>query len=148
QNRVERQSGYRLEIDETSIHLRPNLTIALSGISLTDVRNRENSIELTVASAKAQVSLASLLRGRFHVDERSGAGPVRPAPRHGERLRRRESTGGASGKAPTTDALASIGHIAVENGTIVMEDKQRGVENRLEKVRFDATVGADRDVKV
>ena len=147
QNRIERQTGYRLEIDETSIHLRPNPTIALSGISLTDVRNRENSIELTVASAKAQVSLASLLRGKFHVDELIVTQPVLHAPLHRERLRRRESSGGPAGKTPTTDALASIGHVAVDNGTIVMEDKRRGVENRLDNVRFDMTVGADRKVK-
>jgi AsmA protein len=149
QNRIERQTGYRLEIDDTSIHLRPNPTIALSGISLSDVRNRENSIELTVASAKAQVSLASLLHGKFHVDELIVTQPVLHAPLHRERLRRRDSSGsGAPGKTPTTDALASIGHIAVEDGTIVMADKRRGVENRLEKVRVDATAGADHNMKV
>jgi AsmA protein len=150
QNRIERQTGYRLEIDETSIHLRPNPTIALSGISLTDARNRENSIELTVASAKAQVSLASLLRGKFHVDELIVTQPVLHAPLHRERLRRRENSGGSGGvssKTPTTDALASIGHIAIDNGTIVMQDKQRGVENRLDNVRFDMTVGADRKMR-
>src|SRR5438445_3346787 len=45
QNRIERQTGYRLEIETTSIHLRPNPAIALSGISLSDARNRENSSE-------------------------------------------------------------------------------------------------------
>jgi AsmA protein len=148
QNRVERQTGYRLEIDSTSIHLRPNPTIALSGISLSDPLNRENSIELTVASAKAQISLASLLSGKFHVDELIVTEPVLHAPLHRERLRRRDNSGGAPRKTPTTDALADIGHIAVENGTIVMADKQRGVENRLDNVHFDANVGADRKMKV
>jgi AsmA protein len=148
QNRVERQTGYRLEIDSTSIHLRPNPTIALSGISLSDPLNRENSIELTVASAKAQISLASLLSGKFHVDELIVTEPVLHAPLHRERLRRRDNSSGAPRKTPTTDALADIGHIAVENGTIVMADKQRGVENRLENVNFDANVGADRKMKV
>jgi AsmA protein len=147
QNRIERQTGYRLEIDETSVHLRPNPTIALSGISLTDARNRENSIELTVASVRAQVSLASLLSGKFHVDELIVTQPVLHAPLHRERLRRRESSGGQPKKTPTTDALASIGHVAIENGTIVMEDKQRGVENRLDNVHLDMTVGADRKMK-
>jgi AsmA protein len=149
QNRVERQTGYRLEIDSTSIHLRPNPTIALSGISLSDPQNRENSIELTVASAKAQISLASLLSGKFHVDELIVTQPVLHAPLHRERLRRRDSSsGGTPRKTPTTDALADIGHIAVENGTIVMADKQRGVENRLTNLRFEANVGADRKMKV
>jgi AsmA protein len=148
QNRVERQTGYRLEIDSTSIHLRPNPTIALSSISLSDPLNRENSIELTVASAKAQISLASLLSGKFHVDELIVTEPVLHAPLHREKQRRRDSSGGATGKNRTTDALASIGHIAVEDGTVVMEDKQRGVENRLNNVRLEATVGADRNMKV
>jgi AsmA protein len=148
QNRVERQTGYRLEIDSTSIHLRPNPTIALSGISLSDPLNRENSIELTVASAKAQISLASLLSGKFHVDELIVTEPVLHAPLHRERLRRRDSSGGAPGKNRTTDALASIGHIAIDDGTIVMADKQRGVENRLNNVHLDATVGPDRKMKV
>ena len=148
QNRVERQTGYRLEIDSTSIHLRPNPTIALSGISLSDPLNRENSIELTVASANAQISLASLLSGKFHLDELIVTQPVLHAPLHRERLRRRDNSSGAPHKTPTTDALADIGHIAVEDGTIVMADKQRGVENRLENVRFDATVGTDRKMKL
>ncbi len=148
QNRVERQTGYRLEIDSTSIHLRPNPTIALSGISLSDPLNRDNSIELTVASAKAQISLASLLGGKFHVDELIVTQPVLHAPLHRERQRRRDSSSGAPRKTATTDALASIGHIALEDGTIVMADKQRGVENRLNNVRFEATVGADRKMKM
>ncbi len=148
QNRVERQTGYRLEIDSTSIQLRPNPTIALSGISLSDPLNRENSIDLTVARAKAQISLASLLRGKFHVDELTVTQPVLHAPLHRDRQHRREGSGGAPRKTATTDALADIGHIAVEDGTIVMADKQRGVENRLDNVRFDATVGADRKTKV
>ena len=149
QNRIERQTGYRLEIETTSIHLRPNPTIALTGISLTDVRNRENSIELTVASARAQISLASLLRGKPHVDELLITQPVLHAPMHRQRLRQRDDTSsGAPGKTPKTDALLSVGHVAIEDGTIVMSDKQRGVENRLDKVRVDATIDADRNMKV
>jgi AsmA protein len=120
----------------------------LSGIALSDPLNRENSIELTVASAKAQISLASLLSGKLHVDELIVTEPVLHAPLHREKQRRRDNSGGAAGKNRTTDALASIGHIAVEDGTIVMEDKQRGVENRLNNVRLEATVGADRNMKV
>jgi len=149
QNRIERQTGYRLEIETTSIHLRPNPTIALTGISLTDVRNRENSIELTVASAKAQISLASLLRGKPHVDELLVTQPVLHAPMHRQRLRQRDDTSSATpGKTPKTDALLSVSHVAIDDGTIVMSDKQRGVENRLDKVRIDATIDPDRNMKV
>lgn len=148
QNRIERQTGYRLEIETTKISLRPTPTIALTGISLSDPQNRENSIELTVASAKAQFSLASLLRGKPHVNELVVTQPVLHAPLHRERLRRRDGSGPAAGKTGTTDALLSVGHVEVDDGAIVMADKRRGVENRLDNVRFDATVGSNRDVKV
>ena len=148
QNRIERQTGYRLEVETTSIHLRPNPTIALTGITLTDVRNRENSIEFAAASAKAQISLASLLRGKPHVDELIVTQPVLHAPLHRQRLRQRDdSSSGTPGKTPKTDALLSVGHVAIEDGTVIMADKQRGFENRLDKMRFDATVDADRNVK-
>jgi AsmA protein len=148
QNRIERQTGYRLEVETTSIHLRPNLTIALTGITLTDVRNRENSTGLKVASAKAQISLASLLRGKPHVDELIVTQPVLHAPLHRQRLRQRDSAGGAPSKTPKTDALLSVGHVAIEDGTIIMTDKQRGFESRLDKMHFDATIDADRNLKV
>jgi AsmA protein len=148
QNRIERQTGYRLEIESTSIHLRPNPTIALTGISLTDARNRENSIELTAASAKAQISLASLLRGKPHVDELIVTKPVLHAPMQRQRSRQRDdSSGGTASKTPTTDALLGVSHVAIEDGTVVIADKRRGVENRLDKMRFDMTIGADRKVK-
>jgi len=149
QNRIERQTGYRLEVETTSIHLRPNPSIALTGISLTDVRNRENSIELTVASARAQISLASLLRGKPHVDELLVTQPVLHAPMHRQRLRQRDdSSSGTPGKTPKTDALLSVSHVAIEDGTILLSDKQRGIENRLDKVRVDAAIDADRNMKV
>ena len=51
-------------------------------------------------------------------------------------LRQRDdSSSGAPGKTPKTDALLSVSHVAIEDGTIVMSDKQRGIENRLDKVR-------------
>src|SRR5437870_5432443 len=72
------------------------------------------------------------------------------APLHRQRLRQRsdDSSGSAPGKTPKTDALLSVSHVAIEDGTIVMSDKQRGVENRLNNVHFDATIDADRKMKV
>ena len=58
------------------------------------------------------------------------------------------SSGGTPGKTPKTDALLSVSHVAIEDGTIVMSDKQRGFENRLDNVRLDATIDADRNMKV
>ena len=60
----------------------------------------------------------------------------------------RRLSSGAPGKTPKTDALLSVSHVAVADGTIVMSDKQRGFENRLDNVRLDATIDADRNMKV
>jgi AsmA protein len=148
QNRIERQTGYRLEIGATKISLRPQPTVHLTGVSLSDPRERENSVGLAVDDVTAKLSLADLLGGKLHIDDLTMVRPVLRGQMHRERRRARPAAENSSpGKPPSSDALLTIGHVGIEDGTIVLADKRRNIENRLDKVAFDLTVADDRKVK-
>ena len=97
------------------------------------------------------MSFASLLRGDPHIDDVVLTQPVLHTVLHRERTRRSDGApqrhrGRHSGG--TTDALLRVSHVTVDNGTMIMADKRRGVEHRFEKVALDASIGADRNVRV
>jgi AsmA protein len=152
QNRFERQTGYRLEIESTKIALRPQLTLALGGVSLFGPQDRDASAELAVSNIKVKISLASLLRGSPHIDDVILSDPVLLAPLHRERTRRSDGAGSAtaagSGNGATTNALLGVSHVEVDNGAVILADKRRGVEHRFDNVALDATIGDDRSVRL
>src|SRR5262245_9161564 len=148
QNRFEQQTGYRLAIGAMEIGLRPMPTVTLTHVALSDPQNRDNSIQLEVERIKAQIPFGSLLTGKPRVDQLVITGPVLHAPLRRDRARSTAtSSGGASGNTVNSDVLQSIGHVEIDKGTILLADKRRGVENRLDKVGLDLTVGSGRRVK-
>ena len=145
QNRIQRQTGYLLEIDATKFSLRPSPTLTLGGVTLSDPNSPNDRIALSADEVKAKLSLAGLFSGEPRLDEVTAVNPVLRVPMRRERASRPE--GSASGNAPAksvdTSQLGRIGRIVVQGGTLVLADQRRSVENRLDKINADLTIGSD-----
>src|SRR5260370_10777425 len=67
QDRVERQTGYRLTIaGSTKISLWPTLNVHLSDLTLQDPKDRDTSRRATIRSLQADMTSSSLWSGHPH----------------------------------------------------------------------------------
>jgi AsmA protein len=148
--RVERETGYRLTIaGSTRIGIWPSLNVTLNDVTLEPPKDRDTGSRVTVGSVQADITLASLFSGHPQVTELVIARPVVNVPL------RRERSGAAipASKAgtPSRDGDASapgIDHVKVTDGTIVMSNLRDRIEHRIEGINADATIGADRGIKI
>jgi AsmA protein len=145
--RVERETGYKLAINGGArIGLWPTVTIALSDVALQDPREQEINNRFTASSIQADMTLSSLWSGRPDISDLVIVRPVINLPLQRERIRDNKpppkST--ASGDANTVN----IRHVSVTGGTIVFSNVRDRVENRIETLNADVTVGADRKIVV
>lgn len=70
QDRVERQTGYRLTIaGSTKISVWPTLNVRLRDLTLQDPKDRDTARRVTIGSLQADVTLSSLWSGHPHVSE-------------------------------------------------------------------------------
>src|SRR6478609_11408009 len=144
--RVERETGYRLAINgATRIGIWPSLNVTLNDIALQDPKDREINNRLTAASVQADVTLASLWSGRPQVTELLIVRPVLNLPlqrvREANPPPRAASTGAGA-------ANATIEHVSITGGTVVFSNLRDRVENRIETINADATIGSDRKIVV
>src|SRR5882724_13661420 len=81
QDRVERQTGYRLTIaGSTRIGLWPSLNVTLNDVTLEGPKDRDASNRLTVGSIQADTTLASVWSGRPEITELAIIRPVLSVP--------------------------------------------------------------------
>jgi AsmA protein len=140
---VERATGYRLTVAGTTrISLWPRLNLTLSDITLQDPKERDGTNRITIGSVQANMPLSSAWSGKPVISELIITKPVLNVPL----LRNREAAP-ASKPAGETEAIA-IDRVKVTNGTIVFSNVHDRVENRIDGIEADATIGADRKVKV
>jgi AsmA protein len=147
QDRVERETGYRLAINGgAKIGLWPSLNITLNDIALQYPNDRDINKRFTASSIQADVTLASVWSGRPEITELVIVRPVANVPLQRERLRdaKPASKPAASG---TADAF-SIEHVSVTGGTIVFSNLRDRVENRVETINADITVASDRKIRI
>jgi AsmA protein len=150
QDRVEQETGYRLTISgATRIGIWPSLNVSLSDIVLQDPKDSDR--QLTAGSIKADITLSSLWSGQPQVTELAIVHPVLSVPLQRDRLRDANPSpkptttsagGGAEGNAP------AIKHVTVSDGTVVFSNLRDRVENRIEAINADATIGDDRKVAI
>ncbi|MGY3606957.1 MULTISPECIES: AsmA family protein [unclassified Bradyrhizobium] len=146
QDRVERQTGYRLAINGgAKISLWPSLNITLSDIALQDPKDREINNRLTASSIRADVTLASLWSGQPHVTDLLIVRPVLTMPLQRVREPNPPARDGAAG---TGEAKFGIEHVSVTGGTIVFSNVRDRVEGRIEAVNADMAVGSDRKIVI
>ncbi|MGO8908452.1 MAG: AsmA family protein [Bradyrhizobium sp.] len=151
QDRVERQTGYRLTIaGSTRIGLWPSLNVTLNDVTLEGPKDRDASNRLTVGSIQADITLGSVWSGRPEITELTIIRPVLSVPLLRERLaapKAASSNPAASSHAAGSDA-PGIERITVTDGTVMFSNLRDRVENRIEGISANAVVGADRKIKV
>ncbi|MEH2565097.1 AsmA family protein [Bradyrhizobium sp. AZCC 2289] len=147
QERVERQTGYRLAINGgAKIGLWPSLNITLSDIALQDPNDRDINNRLTASSIQADVTLASVWSGRPEITELVIVRPVLNVPLQRERLRDAKPASKPAASGPA--GAFSIEHVSVTGGTVVFSNLHDRVEDRVETINADIAVAGDRKVRI
>ena len=132
QDRVERETGYRLTIDgATKIGVWPSLHVTLNDLTLQDpTQQRDTSNRLTIGSVEADMTLDSVWSGHPQSPNLSIDHPVVACPA----AARTHRAGQASPSKPAThsgraeaNALA-IDHVTVTDGTMVFSNPRDRVD--------------------
>ena len=146
QQRVERETGYRLTINGGArIGVWPSLNITLNDVTLLDPNDRDINNRLAAGSIQANVTLASLWSGRPQITELVVVRPVLNLPLQRERLKEVNPP-----SKPATTAAAdafTIEHVSVTGGTIVFSNLRDRVENRIETINADVTIDDARKIR-
>src|SRR5882757_53381 len=146
QDRVERETGYRLTINGgAKIGLWPSLNVTLNDVTLQDLKERDNDNRITAGSIQTDMTLASVWAGKPEITELVVVRPVVNVPLQRERLR--DTAAPAKPAAAGANAV-SIEHVSVTGGTVVFSNLRDRVENRIETINADLTVDADRKIRI
>jgi AsmA protein len=147
--RVERETGYRLTIaGTTKVGVWPTLNVTLSDITLQDPKDRDGSNRVTVGSVQADMTLSSVWSGHPQITELVIHSPVVYVPLLRERDRQASAVSKPkSSGASETDAVA-IDRVTIIDGTVAFFNPRDRVENRLNGINADVTIGADRRIEV
>lgn len=146
QDRVERQSGYRLTIaGATKVSLWPTLNVSLGDLTLQDPKDRDGASRITIDHLQADVGLSSLWSGHPHVSEIVVTRPV--LYRALLRERTLETPSRATKPAPEAEAV-DIDRVKVIEGAIIASNPRDRFEHRLEGINADAVIDADGKLKL
>jgi len=146
QDRVERETGYRLSINGgAKVGLWPSLNVTLNDVTLKDPKERDSDNRITASSIQADMTLASAWAGKPDISELVVVRPVIHVPLQRERLR---ETAAPAKPAGGSAGSVSIQHVSVTGGTVVFSNLRDRVESRIETINADITVDADRKVRM
>jgi AsmA protein len=146
QDRVERQTGYRLTIaGSTKISLWPTLNVNLSDLTLQDPKDRDGTSRITIDNLQADVSLSSLWSGRPHVSDLVVTKPV--LYRALLRERTQESPSRSTKSAPEAETV-DIDRVKITDGAIIASNPRDHFEHRIDAINANAVVNADRKLKL
>jgi AsmA protein len=149
-DRVAQQTGYRLSIaGSTRIGLWPSLNVTIHDVTLEGPNDGDAGHRLTIGSIQADLTLASLWSGRAEITELVIVRPVLNVPL----LRERKPAPSAASSGPAASRKAdsdapTIQRITVTDGTVAFTNQRDHVDSRIVDINADATVGADRKIKV
>jgi len=145
--RVERETGYKLAINGGArIGLWPTINLTLSDVALQDPKEQEINNRFTASSIRAEMTLSSLWSGRPDISDLVIVRPVVNVPLQRERT---SDNNPLAKSATSADAGAvSIHHVSVTGGTIVLANVRDRVEDRIETLNADVSVGDDRKIVI
>jgi AsmA protein len=146
QDRVERQTGYRLTIaGSTKISLWPTLNVRLSDLTLQDPKDRDGAYRVTIGNLQADMTLSSVWSGHPHVSELIITNPVV----HRALLRERVLDASSRSTKPAAESDAvTVDRVKIVEGAIVASNARDRFEHRIGGINADAVIGADRNVKL
>jgi AsmA protein len=151
QERVERDTGYRLTIaGSTKVGLWPSLNVTLNDVTLEGPKDRDAGSHLTVGSIRADMTLASLWSGHPEITELVITRPVLNVPLRRERSAAPAASSPKPSTSPREDSsnAPTIERVKVSDATIVFSNARDRVENRIEGINAEATVSADRKIRI
>jgi AsmA protein len=149
ESRVERDTGYRLTIaGATRIGVWPKLNVTLSDITLQDPRDRDGSNRLTVGSVQADMTLNSVWSGHPQITELVIHSPVLYVPLRRERDRQAVASAKPKSSGGEDANGVAIDRVTIIDGAMAFSNPRDRVENRLNGINADVTIGADRRIEV
>ncbi|UGA43426.1 AsmA family protein [Bradyrhizobium quebecense] len=144
--RVERETGYTLSINGGArIGLWPTANLTLREVVLQDPREREANNRFAADRVEVEMTLSSLWSGQPDITDLVIVKPVINLPLQRERTR--DHNPPAKSSASDSGGL-TIRHVSVSGATIVFSNVRDRVENRIETLNADATIGNDRKIVV
>ncbi|MCC8967382.1 AsmA family protein, partial [Bradyrhizobium sp. Pear76] len=144
--RVERETGYKLTINGgAKVGLWPTVNLTLSDVVLQDPREREADNRFAADRVEAELTLSSLWSGRPEITDLAIVKPVVNLPLQRERTR--DHNPPAKSSASDNGGI-TIRHVGITGGTIVFANVRDRVENRIETLNADATIGGDRKIVI
>ncbi|CAL80558.1 putative AsmA-like protein [Bradyrhizobium sp. ORS 278] len=144
QDRVERDTGYRLSIaGGATVSLWPSLQVTLTDITLQDPKDRDGNNRLTVSRLQADMALSSLWSGRPDISEISIEKPTLYLPLLRERLRDNAPRSRSSAKPESVPAVR-IASVTVTDGAVILSNPRDRVENRLEGLSATGSLSGDK----
>ncbi|MFN5282543.1 AsmA family protein, partial [Bradyrhizobium sp.] len=144
--RVERETGYQLSINGgVRISLWPAVNLTLSDVVLQGPREREADDRFAASRVAAEMTLSSLWSGRPEITDLVIEKPVVNLPVQRERTRDHNPPAKSSA---SNGGNITIRHVGITGGTIVFSNVRDRVENRIEALKADISIGADRKIVV
>ncbi len=145
QDRVERQTGYRLTIaGSTKISLWPTLNVSLSDLTLQDPKDRDTSRRVTIGNLQADVTLSSVWSGHPRVSELIITKPVL----YRTLLRERTVEAPSRATKPATESEAvTIDRVKIVDGEIIASNARDRFERRIDGINATAIIDADRKIE-
>ncbi|WP_298259476.1 AsmA family protein [Bradyrhizobium sp.] len=156
QQRVARETGYRLTVKgSTRVGLWPWLNVTMSEVTLQppkdrDTEDHDTGHRLTIGSLRADLTLRSLWSGQPDITELVINRPTASIPLLRERRAVAKSTSAAPAAPPeaATSSATTIKRIAVTEGTVIFFNTHDRVEEHIEGISANATIGADRHLNL
>jgi AsmA protein len=148
QDRVERETGYRLSIaGSASLRLWPSLKAVLTDVTLQDPGDRDGTRRLTISRIKADVRLSSLWSGRPEISELIIERPAMYLPLLRERTRdiSLRSNGAAKG---SDDSAVRVDRLTVTDGAVILSNPRDRVELRIDGIGANAMQAADGKITI
>jgi AsmA protein len=147
QDRVERETGYRIAVSGAArLGIWPALNVTLNDITVQDPRARDSDSRHTIGSVQAELAWRSVLSGHPQIGELVINKPVLYVPLRRERDARADSSPKppSSGDAAANDS--TIDRVKITDGAVVFANLRDRVENRIDGINADATIGGDRRI--
>jgi len=146
QDRVERETGYRLSIAGSgSLSLWPSLNAVLTDVTLQDPGDRDGTSRLTISRLKADISLSSLWSGRPEIGELIIERPALYLPLLRERFRDIPPRSNMAGKS---DSPVLIDRLTVTDGAVILSNQRDRVEERIDGIGAKAVRSADNKITI
>ena len=146
-DQITTETGQKVKISGgATLRILPNPSLVVRDIAWRGEGTDAAQPELTVASARVEVSLADLVRGKLQINEIKLDKPVLRVP---QARRAAARAPGVSAKPTHIDAdrIPEIRHIAVENGEVLFVRPGGEIKNQFDRINLAGTLTPDHRIE-